>query len=104
MTNQGYLRHPTLRGDTIVFVCDDDLWRVPADGRHRAPADRRARRAVARRASRRTATGSRSSGRDEQHPEVYLMPAEGGPARRMTWLGPDVHGARLDARRPASCS
>src|SRR4029079_12296192 len=29
-------------------------------------------------------------GRDEQHPEVYLMPAEGGPARRMTWLGPDV--------------
>ena len=28
--------------------------------------------------------------RDEQHPEVYLMPAEGGPARRMTWLGPDV--------------
>ncbi len=29
-------------------------------------------------------------GRDEQHPEVYLMSAEGGPARRMTWLGPDV--------------
>ena len=28
--------------------------------------------------------------RDEQHPEVYLMPAAGGPARRMTWLGPDV--------------
>ena len=42
--------------------------------------------------------------RDEQHPEVYLMPAEGGPARRMTWLGPDVHGARLHARRPASSS
>ena len=32
------------------------------------------------------------------------MPAEGGAARRMTWLGPDVHGARLDARRPRSCS
>ena len=29
-------------------------------------------------------------GRDEQHPEVYLMHADGGPARRMTWLGPDV--------------
>jgi tricorn protease len=28
--------------------------------------------------------------RDEQHPEVYLMAAGGGPARRMTWLGPDV--------------
>jgi tricorn protease len=29
-------------------------------------------------------------GRDEQHPEVYLMRAVGGSARRMTWLGPDV--------------
>ena len=25
------------------------------------------------------------------------MPAEGGPARRLTWLGPDTHRARLDA-------
>ena len=29
-------------------------------------------------------------GRDEQHPEVHLMPAEGGPSRRLTWLGPDT--------------
>ena len=29
-------------------------------------------------------------GRDEQHPEVYVMPAEGGPARRLTWLGTDT--------------
>ena len=25
--------------------------------------------------------------RDEHHPEVYAMPAGGGPARRLTWLG-----------------
>ena len=35
-------------------------------------------------------------GRDEQHPEVMLMPATGGPARRLTWLGRHA-GAWLDA-------
>ena len=89
MTDHGYLRYPTLHGDTIVFVSDDDLWRVGTAG------------GVARRL---TAGLSEPStpclspdgqwvafvGRDEQHPEVYLMPAAGGPARRMTWLGPDV--------------
>ena len=89
MSEAGYLRHPTISGDAIVFVCDDDLWRVESAG------------GVARRL---TAGLSEPStpclspdgrwlafvGRDEQHPEVYVMPAEGGPARRMTWLGPDV--------------
>ena len=28
----GYLRHPALHGDAVVFVSDDDLWRVGADG------------------------------------------------------------------------
>ncbi len=87
--HRGYLRHPTLRGDAIVFVSDDDLWVVSTDG------------GVARRL---TAGLSEPStpclspdgkhvafvGRDEQHPEVYLMSAAGGPARRMTWTGPDV--------------
>ena len=27
-----YLRHPTLHGDRIAFVADDDLWIVPAAG------------------------------------------------------------------------
>ncbi|MEO6896765.1 MAG: hypothetical protein ABI218_09020, partial [Caldimonas sp.] len=39
-------------------------------------------------------------GRDEQHPEVCVMPAEGGPARRLTWLGTDtlVRGWTGDGR------
>ncbi len=87
--DDAYLRQPTIHGETIVFVADDDLWSVPTSG------------GIARRL---TAGFSEPStpclspdgrllafvGRDEQHPEVYLMPAEGGPAKRMTWLGSDV--------------
>jgi tricorn protease len=89
MTQPGYLRHPAIRDDTIVFICDDDLWRVGAGG------------GIARRLT--AGLGEPSTpalspdgkciafvGRDEQHPEVYVMSAEGGLARRMTWLGPDV--------------
>jgi tricorn protease len=86
---QGYLRHPTLYDDAIIFVADDDLWRVSAGGGI-------ARRLTAGLSEPSTPCFSRDGkwvayvGRDEQHPEVYLMSAEGGSARRMTWLGPDV--------------
>ena len=89
MAQQGYLRHPSIQGDTIVFVCDDDLWTVPASGGI-------ARRLTAGLSEPSTPCLSPDGkwiafvGRDEQHPEVYLMEAGGGPARRMTWLGPDV--------------
>lgn len=89
MTDNAYLRQPTLHGDTIVFVSDDDLWRAGTDGGI---------------AQRLTAGLSEPStpclspdgrwiayiGRDEQHPEVTLMPSSGGPARRLSWLGPDT--------------
>ena len=89
MSDNAYLRQPTLQGDIVVFVSDDDLWRSSTDGGI---------------AQRLTAGLSEPStpclspdgrwlayiGRDEQHPEVHLMPATGGPARRLTWLGPDT--------------
>ena len=82
----GYYRHPTIHGDTIVFVSEDDLWTVPAAG------------GVARRI---TATPAAASfpvfspdgrriaftGRDDGPAEVYVVDAQGGEARRLTWLG-----------------
>ena len=96
-----YLRHPTIHGETIVFVADDDLWSVGAGG------------GVARRL---TAGLSEPStpclspdgrllafvGRDEQHPEVYVMPAEGGAARRLTWLGTDTLVRGWTPARPSA--
>ena len=99
-----YLRHPTLHGDTIVFVCDDDLWTRERRRRHRAAPDRGPVASPRRRASRPTASWLAFVGRDEQHPEVYLMPAEGGPARRLTWLGPDTLVRGWTPRRATSCS
>ena len=89
MTQPGYLRYPTLHRETIVFVSDDDLWSVDTSG----GVGRRLTAGLSE-----PATPSLSPdgqwiafvGRDEQHPEVYRMPANGGPARRLTWLGPDV--------------
>ena len=84
-----YLRFPALHADTITFVGDDDLWQV-------ATAGGIARRLTAGLSEPSTPSVSPDGrwlayiGRDEQHPEVYVMPAEGGPARRLTWLGPDA--------------
>ncbi len=89
MNHDAYLRFPTLHADTLSFVADDDLWQVATTG------------GVARRL---TAGLSEPStpclspdgrwlafiGRDEQHAEVHVMAAEGGPAKRLTWLGPDT--------------
>lgn len=84
--NQGYYRYPTIAGDRVVFVCEDDLWSVEAAGgtAHRLTA------------SFGTCTFPRLSpdggtiafvSTDEGNPEVYAMPATGGVARRLTFLG-----------------
>lgn len=97
MNTSGYYRFPTVHGDTIVFVSEDDLWTVPASG------------GVARRLTSGLGIASHPalspdgkwlafSGRDEGAPEVYVMPARGGEARRLTFLGANssVVGWRCD--------
>ena len=82
----GYFRFPTIRGDRVVFVSEDDLWTVPVQG------------GVARRLTSNLGEVSHPFlspngthiafvGREEGHAEVYVMPAEGGEARRVTFMG-----------------
>jgi tricorn protease len=82
----GYYRHPTIHGDTVVFVSEDDLWSVGVEGGE-------ARRLTA---SPGTITFPRFSpdgrqvaftARDEGHPEAYAMESGGGLLRRLTWMG-----------------
>ncbi len=81
-----YLRMPTVHGETVVFVSEDDLWEVPLAGG-------RARRLTSGRGEhthpRFSPDGAHLAvcSHDEGTPDVWVLPAAGGEARRLTWLG-----------------
>jgi tricorn protease len=89
MSQLGYYRFATVASNAIVFVCEDDLWSVPASGGD-------ARRLTA--STGEITTPRLSPGgdtiafvaREEGHPEVYTMPAAGGVPKRLTFLGSEV--------------
>ncbi len=84
--NQGYYRYPAIAGDRVVFVCEDDLWSVGAQG----GAAVRLTVSFGACSFPRISPDGRwiaFTSSDEGHPEVYVMPVEGGQPRRLTFLG-----------------
>lgn len=81
-----YLRFPHVQGDLIAFTAEDDVWMAPLDGGRawRVSADNSPV------SHPRISPDGRwvawTSTRDGA-PEVHLAPAEGGPARRLTYWG-----------------
>jgi tricorn protease len=86
MPSQGYIRFPTIYQDQIVFVAEDDLWRVSSEGG---------------RAERLTAGTSEILypsfspdgqslaflSKEEGPEEVYVMSSQGSEAKRLTFQG-----------------
>jgi len=82
----GYFRYPTIAGENIAFISEDDIWVVTKAGG---------------RATRLTATNGlisfpryspcgkfiAFSGQEEGFNEVYVVPAEGGAVKRLTYFG-----------------
>lgn len=84
MSDLGYLRHPAIWQDTLVFVSEDDLWTVSVEGGRAS----RLTAGVGETATPRFSPDGRHlafAGREEGPWEVYCMPAEGGPPQRLTY-------------------
>lgn len=89
----GYLRFPGVCGEKVVFVYEDDLWEVPATGgtARRLTADlAEVEHPVL------SADGAwlAFTSDTEGQPEAYVMAADGGPARRLTWFGDAMTATR----------
>ncbi len=91
--NDSYLHHPTVHGDLVGFLADDDVWLAPlAGGRAwRVTADRAPSKDL-----RFSPDGTRLAhlSRRDGAPELHVVGVEGGASVRTTWWG-DVNARVL---------
>lgn len=97
----GYPRFPTIHSNNVVFVAEDDLWSVPADG---GTARRITSGKAAATSPALSPDGSQIAfiGHEDGPPDLYLVPAEGGEPRRLThlaspigWVGWEADGNHI---------
>ncbi|HUO45458.1 MAG TPA: S41 family peptidase [Acidimicrobiia bacterium] len=86
MATRGYYRHPTIHEDRIIFVAEDDLWLVTDGG---GQALRLTANPGSEAHPRFSPDGKQVAfvGRDEGRLDLFVMAADGGPARRLTNFG-----------------
>lgn len=88
VTSNSYLRFPHVRGDSIVFVAEDDIWLCSPDGglAHRLSADQ-----VPAASPRISPDQSRVAwtARRDGASEVYVARIDGGVSQRLTFWGQD---------------
>ena len=82
--HQGIYTYPDLHGDTIVFVCEEDLFSVPATGGVATRLTTGPAREYYPRISPDGKTIAYSSNHD-RNLDVYTIPIEGGQPTRLTW-------------------
>lgn len=89
MPNPAYPRHPSIAGNVIVFVADDDLWTVSTDGglAHRITANPGS---VTRPRLSPDGNSIAYISRDEGVRDAWLIDRDGSDVRRLTFFG-SVH-------------
>ena len=91
--NDSYLRYPTLYGDLVGFVAQDDVWLAPLEGGRpwQLTCDH-----VPTRDLRFSPDGEHLAHLSQRDgvPELHVVATAGGPSVRTTWLG-DAHARVL---------